>query len=273
MARLVFFVLFLALLGYFFGEEDGGDPAPRRPAPRADVETVLPAASAGDPIYLIKPGEPCARYCRGSAFAIDRHGHWLTARHVVQGCRRVDVVTEDGRRIPVERIKSNLGADVSLLVTRSAVPAVPVNFGQLRRRQDGFHFGFPKGKPGAVHSQLLGRANARRGGPNGPGEPIIAWAEVSRSPAREGSLGGLSGGVVLDSSGAAVSLTTAESPRRGRVLSAAPSSLRELLRWARLRGLADANGEGGSTVTPGNYSQVGSRLRRRRSVALVLCQA
>lgn len=98
----------------------------------------------------------------------------------------------------------------------------------------------------------------------------MAWAEVSREPPREGSLGGLSGGAVLDREGRVVGVTTAESPRRGRVLSASPASLKYLLERSRLAPRAVGRGQ---PVGPETYGEVGRRLRGQASVALVLCRA
>ena len=83
---------------------------------------------------------------------------------------------------------------------------------------------------------------------------MIAWAEVKRLPAREGSLGGISGGAVLNNAGAVVGVTIAEEPRRGRVISAAPETLLAVLHQADVtpsrRGSASARGFEGETSEP-----------------------
>ena len=159
-------------------------------------------------------------------------------------------------------------ADVSLLGGAGGAPPLAFAEGRLERRQDGFHLGFPAGRPGAVHGALIGRAKVRTRGRQGEA-PALAWAEISREPNRGGSLGGLSGSPVLDSSGRVVGVTIAESPRRGRVISAAPVSLDEVLEAA---GLQPPRAAGRRAVLDGrSYAAHGDRLRQRRSVTRVLC--
>ena len=263
---IVLFLIFVAVVWRF-----GGDGhAPRRPPPLPAPDNSLPTPGADGPVYEIAADTPCPALCTGSAFAIDRQGHWLTAQHVVEGCRQVAVLTGDRRQLPVRQVARNPHADVTLLVTDAAAASLPLNLGALRQGQDGFHIGYPAGAPGQVHSVLLGRARARQQGRGGLEEPVMAWAEISRDPPREGSLGGLSGGAVLDRDGTVIGVTTAESPRRGRVISAAPASLRYLLERSRLVPQADAAGE---PVSAESYREAARRLRARGSVALVLCRA
>lgn len=263
----VLLAIFVAVV-WLFGGEDG--EAPRRPSPLPSPDESVPAPRATGPVYEIADDTPCQRLCTGSAFAIDREGHWLTAQHVVAGCRQVAILTGDRRQIPVRRVTRNPHADVTLLTTDASVPSLPLNLGELQRRQDGFHIGYPAGRPGQVHGVLIGRARARQLGRGGLEEPVMAWAEVSRDPPREGSLGGLSGGAVLDRKGTVIGVTTAESPRRGRVISAAPASLRYLLDRNRLTLRVPATGE---PVSADSYRDAARRLRARGSVALVLCRA
>ncbi len=244
------------------------DETPRRPDLTDNEVTDLPGPSENDPVVVVSPDEPCPRVCRGTAIAIDRKGHWLTARHVTRGCRRLEIISGRSLRIPVVQAVNSARADISLLVTRSSVSALPFNLSALRSDQNGFHFGYPKGKPGEVHSLLLGRTRVREGRQHEPG---IAWAEVSRNPPREGSLGGISGGAVLDRSGRIVGITTLEVPRRGRIISAAPESLLKLLKANRLGALAVASKKLGKPITPRTYPEVGRRLRAGHSVAKVLC--
>ena len=249
---------------------DEGD-TPRRPFPLADGE-VLPAPSAYDPDYIWEQSVPCAVACQGTAFAIDYDGHWLTARHVVLGCGRIEIVTDDGLRTAVGRVVHHPRADVSLLVTPLPAFALSFNPAKLRSGQDGFHFGFPSGSAGQAHSVLLGRARVRDSGPGGRDEPIIAWAEVSRHPPREGSDAGMSGGAVMDSSGWVVGVRIGSAPRRGRVLSAAPESLSELLTGSGLAALAEAPAQLGEPVGPDTYAEIGGRLRAGNSVVQVWCE-
>jgi hypothetical protein len=60
-------------------------------------------------------------------------------------------------------------------------------------------------------------------------EPILAWAEFGRTRGLEGTLGGISGGPVFDAAGKVRGVIVAESPRRGRIYTAAPSSIETFL--------------------------------------------
>lgn len=236
-----------------------------------ETRKALSEPSLLDPEFRVQGEQPCQEICSGSAFAIDRAGHWLTASHVLAGCARLTLNT--GRGLNVQKVVAHPRADVSLLVTKPSADPLPLNLGQLYQRQDGFHIGFPAGKPGDVHGLLIGHASARHGGPGGWKEPVIAWAEVSRDPNRKGSLGGLSGGAVLDRNGAVIGVTVSESPRRGRVISAAPISLQEVIGLAGLAVANEASNGALQGVTSGNYGQTGKSLRKQRRVAQVICHA
>ncbi len=283
--RRIIFGTFAAMVLVFYLRDDGRTP--RRPDPRNFdlTERTLPppadpAEESGretlsepsllDPEFRVQGEQPCPEICVGSAFAIDDAGHWLTASHVLAGCARLTLNT--GRALTVRKVFNHPRADVSLMVAKPAADPLPLNLGQLYQRQDGFHIGFPAGKPGDVHGLLIGHASARHGGPGGWKEPVIAWAEVSRNPSRKGSLGGLSGGAVLDRSGAVVGVTVSESPRRGRVISAAPISLQQVIKGAGIT-VPGNTSSGNRNITAGNYGQAGKTLRRQHSVAQVICHA
>ncbi len=281
--RFLLLLAWLAVAGLFmqFAEQDG----PRRPAPRpaaappavAEAErrpaqadqAPLPGPSRRDPVLKLSDSDPCARSCSGTAFAIDGRGNWLTARHVVQGCGEVALQTGPRQAVQVREIVRHPRADVALLKTGLNAPALPLTSGPLYRGQDGFHLGFPRGEPGDVYGELMGRVKVRS---RRAVEPGILWAEIDRAPRNDLPLGGLSGGPVLTPAGAVVGVAIAASPRRGRVTSAAPRSLAEVMARAEVA-VAEAAPEdlGEVKVAPSNYAGYGDHLRARLSVAKVLC--
>ena len=200
----------------------------------------------------------------GTAFSIDSRGVWLTARHVVEGCRRVVVVTGQGRGVAA-RARLDPASESALLFTSGGAPALPVATAlDLRRGDIAYHPGFPKGRPGEIASRLLRRETLvlrRRS------EPVLAWAEVGHSPFLWGSLAGLSGAPALNRAGEVMAVTVAQAPRRRRVYTTTPASMthssgprarhpiRRLRRFAR----------------DDCYHQVADRLRRDLSVAQVVC--
>ena len=237
---------------------------PQRPDPAA-----LPGPSRRDPVLRLSDSDPCAKSCSGTAFAIDDRGHWLTARHVVKGCGKVALQTGPRQAVRVAEIVSHPRADVALLKTGLNAPALPLTSGPLFKGQDGFHLGFPRGEPGDVYGELMGRVKVRS---RRYAEPGILWAEIDRAPRNDLPLGGLSGGPVLTSEGAVVGVAIAASPRRGRVTSAAPRSLAEVLARAEVA-IAEAAPQDLDEVkvAPSNYAGYGDHLRARLSVAKVLC--
>ena len=255
---------------------DPGDYAPPpedfafEPSGDTSAGEILPPPTERMPYYNFESSEPCQEVCLGSAFAIEPAGTWLTAQHVVEGCRQVYLKV--GKALRVGRIYRHPRADVSVILTKPVAPTLGFDFSDFRQRQDGFHFGYPGGKPGSVYSQLLGRAAARHGGPGGWKEPVIAWAEVQRAPNRRGSLGGISGGAVLNHKGSIVGVTIAEEPRRGRVISAAPVSLLEVLQRAGVKPSSKSS-SGSARITPTNFDRAGRELRDRHTVAQVVCSA
>ncbi len=95
------------------------------------------------------------------------------------------------------------------------------------------------------------------------------WAELGRTGGLRGSLAGISGGPAIASNGQVIGVTVAESARRGRIYTAAPSSILRLLRVEQV----DADGAPAPRLTPDNYGQEADDLRRSLAVAQVVCVA
>lgn len=248
-------------------------PAPRRPVPQqapgetdyGDLKGPLPGASPYDP--AIKVGLGRKTDSTGTAFAIDDSGWWLTARHVVDRCDRLQLRFPNFHGSRVVRIVNHGNADLALLRAAASPHPLPLAGGTLQIGQNGFNVGYPRGAPGEVWSTLLGRRRMRVSGRYRTNEPIVAWAERRRRPAGLKSLGGLSGGPTLDGAGRVVGVLVAESRRRGRVYTAAPASINQLV----TRGSDMSPGGKPFAITPATLRPRGERLRRAPSVAKVIC--
>jgi hypothetical protein len=135
--------------------------------------------------------------------------------------------------------------------------------------QRAFHVGFPQGRPGEAYSRLIGRETLVARGRYDLEEPVLAWAEMGRTSGVRGSLAGISGGPALAANGQVIGVTVAESARRGRIYTAAPSSILRLLRVEQV----EPGGAPGPRLSPDNYGQESDDLRRSLAVAQVVCVA
>lgn len=237
-------------------------------APSAEEEgEPLPDSDPFDERVLVQVGD--AEDGIGTAFAINESGAWLTARHVVDGCSRVGLAVGNGRMVRVDAVRTSENTDLALLLTDRAPTSLPLALDQgLRIGEPGYHVGFPQGRSGEAVSILESRSNLVTRGRYAMEEPVLAWAEQERSEGIEGTLSGMSGGPVFNQDGAVVGVTVAESPRRNRIYTASPDSIRLFLED---QGLVAPGGEA-HALSAASYTEEADRLRRERAVVKVLCR-
>lgn len=264
---LVYVTIILAVIIVAIARRERAD-APPPPPPTATGEGLpLGPASPFDPSVVVEaPATP--EPGSGTAFSIDERGVWITARHVVDGCRRAAVVVSDGRGVAAD-VRIDPQGEVAILTTEGGAAPLPVAVGRtLRRGERAYHPGFPQGRPGEATSRLIGRENMVIRGHGERTEPVLVWAEIGRTDELRGSLAGLSGAPALDDAGRVIGVTVAESPRRGRIYTTSPETLINALKAANERPQAGAVGE---SVTTSNYGIVADSLRRDLRVARVIC--
>ncbi|HOY79757.1 MAG TPA: serine protease [Hyphomonadaceae bacterium] len=227
----------------------------------------LPDSDPFDERVLVQVGD--AEDGIGTAFAINQSGAWLTARHVVDGCSRVGLAVGGGRMVKVDAVRTSPKTDLALLLTDRAPTSLPLALDrELRIGEPGYHVGFPQGRSGEAVSVLESRSNLVTRGRYAMEEPVLAWSEQERSDGIEGTLSGMSGGPVFDKDGAVIGVTVAESPRRNRIYTASPDSIRNFLEE---QGLVAPGGEA-HALSAASYSQEANRLRAERAVVKVLCR-
>ncbi len=279
-------VAILVVAAYFIPDRTDTAPSPRRPVPAPRVDAPIPpptnvrparrpdrplaGPSRRDPVFEIELGPK--KQSTGTAFAISDAGDFFTARHVTDGCKHLALRTGTGRATLVKHTGFHQNADLSLLKAKLRAPALPMEQVQLGYGQDGFHFGYPKGKPGALHSQLIGRMRMRLKGRYRTSEPVLVWAHRRRIPDAGFELGGISGGPIVDSRGAVVGVHVAGAKRRGRAYSVAPATMEDLVRRhgiqpARKHRRADWL----KTLNRDQFDKSGIVLRERLTVAKVYC--
>jgi S1-C subfamily serine protease len=264
---LVYGALVGALVVWSMSSQEQADAPPAPPPPDEVEGALLGPITPFDPAMTVNAPDIPFQPASGTAFSIAGEGRWVTARHVVEGCRRPALVVGGGRAVAAD-VRLAPRADVAVLLTQGGPAALPLAIDRpLRRGQRAFHPGFPQGSPGEVTSRLLGRETFKVRGRGERDEPVLAWAEVGRTETLRGTLSGLSGAPALDRQGRVVGVTIAEAPRRGRIYTTAPDTF-----GPAVRGLQRADEPIlGQPVTVENYGRVSDDLRRDLRVAQVVC--
>lgn len=259
-------VLGVLLIGSL-NHRENADAPPAPPAPDDAEGALLGPVTPFDPAVTVNAPDIPFQPSTGTAFSIARTGRWVTARHVVEGCRRPAILVGGGRAVAAD-VRLAPRADIAVLETVGGPPALPLApQDSLRQGQRGFHPGYPQARAGEVTSRLLGRETLNIRGRGERDEPVLAWAEVGRTDGLDGTLAGLSGAPVMDRQGRVVGVTIAESPRRGRIYTTSPDTFQPTVR--EVQGADEP--VTGRVVTVDNYGLVADDLRRDLRVARVVC--
>ena len=264
---LIYAAVVFALIVAAIGRREVADaPAPPPPVPGEHGVPLGPASPFDPAVVVAAPERPATG--SGTAFSVADDGVWLTARHVVEGCRQAAIVVANGRGVAA-RVRIDRRGEAAVLTTGGGAPAMPLGLSlPLKRGERAFHPGYPQGSAGEVTSRLLGREKLVVKGRGARSEPVLVWAEVGRTDTLKGALSGLSGAPALDAAGRVVGVTIAEAPRRGRIYTTAPETVRQTLAANPRRASSFAVGE---PITTENYGRVADSLRRDLRVAQVVC--
>ncbi|CAN7474192.1 serine protease [Phenylobacterium sp. LjRoot225] len=265
---LIYAAVVGALLFAAVSRREHVDAPPAPPPVRTAEGALLGPASPFDPSVTVDVPDR-AGPAAGTAFSVASSGVWITARHVIDGCRQVALVVGDGRGVAASAHIDPRG-EAAILNTEGGSPALPLDLtAPLREGEIAYHPGFPQGQAGETASRLLGRENLVVRGRGARTEPVLVWAEIGRTDGLKGGLGGLSGAPALDAQGRVLGVTIAEAPRRGRIYTTTPETLRNLIDESRTT--LPVVAASGSPITPQTYGKVADSLRRDLRVAQVIC--
>jgi serine protease Do len=265
---LVYGAIVGGLLFLSFGRRERAN-APEAPPP-IPGEAQMPLAAASP--FSSSPVVPVGVHVEtmsGTAFSVGDAGVWLTAGHVLAGCRQPAIVVAAGRGVAA-RLRA-IDGDVAVLTTEGGSPALPLAvLSELHAGQRGYLPGYPHRAPGEAATRLLGSQQIRGLGRGAATSIELAWAEIGRTDGLKGSLAGLSGAPVLNAAGDVVGVTLGEAPRRGRVYTATPDTVRRALVAAGVKPPPPGSGQ---PINVENYGRVADGLRRDLRVAQVVCLA
>ena len=234
--------------------------------------TIGPGRTSDREIVIAEEERKSRAEYTGTAFSIDNNGFWITARHVTNNCDQILIARPFQRPLPIEGVAEHIGSDVSLIKTSRGYPPLDVDYNLPIFNQEGFHYGFPRGKPGAVYSRLIGRRIMKTIGANNYKETVHVWAEKKRIPNSNESLGGISGGPILNKDGKVVGIHVAGSLRRGRSFSSLPSNINDLLNKYNININPAFKMVNTAELNTSDFSNVGNKLRDELTVAQVVCR-
>lgn len=208
----------------------GAEPALPRPTPTAVSEAII---SAADAEYLLltnlyeraapsvvnidatsaQTREGSSQITSGSGFIIDTDGHIVTSAHVIQGASSITVTFQDGYVTPASLVGADVFTDLAVIaVSVEPVRLMPVTFGD----SSAIHVGeraIAIGNPFGLSSSMtvgiisgLGRQlpSAELMGSESAAfrNPLILQVDARINP-------GSSGGLLLNSRGEVIGVTTA----------------------------------------------------------------
>jgi S1-C subfamily serine protease len=250
---------------------------PERPPPATPERVRRPplvAPAATDPLLgidvaIVKSGT----FMLGTAFPVNPHGIWLTARHVANdGCEQLAMVVGN-RQMLATLAFQHPEADLAVVRTERGWPAVALSIEPLAIGDTGRSFGYPTGTLGATEDTLMGRARMRLGGRLSGTAATLTWAETRRFPDTLERLSGMSGGPMFDDAGRVIGIVVASSTPRGRVITVAPEVLADAQRGSGL--FAPGAAEAGLGAVAGHANALpdaAAALERASRIARLYCK-
>lgn len=153
-----------------------------------------------------KGSQPQLPGSRGSGFIVDPMGYILTAHHVIDKAREIEIRLADGQRLPAHIIAADGQLDVAILKIQPEKELPVLSFGDsnsLRVGDLAVVFGYPFGRESSMNLGIISRS--------GRSYPESASFDFVQTDA--GAYAGGSGGPLLNSKGHVVGMITMASER------------------------------------------------------------
>jgi serine protease Do len=160
----------------------------------------------GGPETKSKPDDTQFQGSRGSGFIINPQGYLLTAHHVIDKAKDIEVRLADGQRLPARIITADAQVDLAIIKiqTERELPIIPLGDSEAIRVGDlAAVLGFPFGRESSMNLGIISRT--------GRSYPDSASYDFIQTDA--GGYAGGSGGPLLNSKGHVVGMITMASER------------------------------------------------------------
>jgi len=184
---------------------------------RAFVQLAQSSRPAIVQIRVSGPENNQTQGSRGSGFFIDPEGYILTAQHVIDKAKEIEVRTADGQRLAARLVVADNQLDLALLKIQIDREPPVLSLGDSERIQVGdlaVVFSYPFGRESSMSLGIISRA--------GRTYPDSAGFDYIQTDA--GAYPGVSGGPLLNSQGHVVGMITMAS-ERGNLGFATPINL------------------------------------------------
>ena len=143
---------------------------------------------------------------RGSGFIIDAKGYLLTAHHVIDKAKEIEIRLADARRLPARVIAADSQLDLAILKVQSEQELPTLSLGDSESIRVGdlaFVFGYPFGRESSMNLGIISR----------PGRSYRDSASFEFIQTDAGGYPGGSGGPLLNSQGHVIGMITMASER------------------------------------------------------------
>ncbi len=229
----------------------------------------------------------------GTAFSVGANGVWLTARHVVDGCKnlylslpqektdkKISIAYRNGQRREYPVVSASvLGVsktdDTALIVMQEKkADGTPLAFSAPEKNiflgDMGFAVGYPGSLPGEIALQYIKQHRARMSFSGGGVSNVLSAWSIMEDNIVGFQYNGISGGPTVNQDGFVVGVNTGHSPRRARFYTSTTDSLYGLLRDNRVS-YHYAAGNAKWPLRTSNYSYYADKLRQTNKVKRIFC--